>query len=173
MFVPLLHRSISYLAGEQHQSTDHLAGDEITIRSVLRTSGPWTIRNPSMIEVVATPQSRGAQQSVRFGETESVGLYTVSAGTGVIRKFAVNLHADESNTVPSEPSELKALLERTGIASSAVSLIDQPQEAQRLILESRFGVELWKHLLIAALLVALAEMIVARISKQELTPVSS
>ncbi len=173
LFVPLLHRSISYLAGEQHQSTDHLAGDEVTIRSVLRTSGPWTIRNPSMIEVVTTPQSRGAQQSVRFGETESVGLYTISAGTGVIRKFAVNLHADESNTVPSEPSELKALLERTGIASSAVSLIDQPQEAQRLVLESRFGVELWKHLLIAALLVALAEMIVARISKQELTPVSS
>ena len=173
LFVPLLHRSVSYLAGEQHQSMDYLAGDEITIRSVLRTSGPWTIRNPSMIEVVATPQSRGAQQSVRFGETESVGLYTVSAGTGVIRKFAVNLHGDESNTVPNEPSDVEALLEHMGVEPSAISLIDQPQEAQRLVLESRFGVELWKHLLIAALLVALAEMIVARISKQELTPVSS
>ncbi|MBI3112130.1 MAG: BatA domain-containing protein [Ignavibacteriales bacterium] len=173
LFVPLLHRSVSYLAGEQHQSMDYLAGDAITIRSVLRTSGPWTIRNPSMIEVVATPRSRGAQQSVRFGETEAVGLYTVSAGTGVIRKFAVNLHRDESNTMPSEPSDVKVLLEHMGVEPSAISLIDHPQEAQRLVLESRFGVELWKHLLIAALLVAMAEMIVARISKQELTPVSS
>ncbi len=173
LFVPLLHRSVSYLAGDQHQNTGHLAGDEVSIRSTVRTPGPWTIRNPSMIDVAATPVSRGVQQSVRFGETESMGLYTVRAGTSVIRKFAVNLHPDESNTGPAERSDLETVFRRVGIESSSVSFIDQPREVQRLVLESRLGVEVWKHLLLAALAVALLEMIVARISKQELTPVPS
>ena len=38
-----------------------------------------------------------------------------------------------------------------------------------MIIESRLGAELWKQFLIAALLVAVIEMFVARDSKQSLT----
>lgn len=172
LFVPLIHRSVSYVGGEHSTAAGYFAGDDVTIQSTIRTQGPWTVRNPASIDVTTAPATRGTQQSMRFRETESVGIYTVRAGTNVFRKFAVNLHPDESNTAPVPEADLEIMLSGMGIDPSVVAVIQQPRDAQRLVLESRFGVELWKHFLLAALVVALLEMAVARVGKDELTSVT-
>jgi len=44
--------------------------------------------------------------------------------------------------------------------------VNQVQEVQRIITESRLGTELWKQFLIASLLIAIIEMLVARDNKR-------
>jgi hypothetical protein len=41
-------------------------------------------------------------------------------------------------------------------------------QLQATILQSRFGVELWKYCLLAALLLAIAEMLIARDSRKNI-----
>jgi hypothetical protein len=44
----------------------------------------------------------------------------------------------------------------------------QTTDLERSVLESRFGVELWKYFLMLALLVATIELLVARTTKREI-----
>jgi hypothetical protein len=167
LFVPLLHRSISYLDQEREQPSETLAGDEILLKSRVRAGVPWTVLDPDKGEVIVTPSSVGSRQMARFTGTDRVGIYTVAAGKETVEMFAVNLDPRESNTTNAPAAVIEGMLHRLGIDPASVKEVREPRDLQRTILQSRFGVELWKYLLLAALIAALAEMIVARTSKQE------
>jgi hypothetical protein len=167
LFVPLLHRSISYLNQEGDRPSETIAGDEILLKSRVRVGVPWTVHDPDKGEVVVTPTSSGGRQIARFAGTDRAGIYKVTAGKENVEMFAVNLDPRESNTTKAPAAVIDAMLHRLAIDPSSVKEVEEPQDLQRTILQSRFGVELWKYLLLAALIIALAEMIVARTSKQE------
>jgi hypothetical protein len=167
LFVPLLDRSISYLDQEHEQPNEMLAGEEILLKSRVRAAAPWTVRDPDDGEVVVTPSTSGSRQLARFAATDRVGIYAVAAGTEKIEMFAVNLDPRESNTTKAPPAVIAGMLRQLGIDPAAVQEVREPQDLQRTILQSRFGVELWKYLLLAALVIALVEMVVARTSKRE------
>jgi len=63
---------------------------------------------------------------------------------------------------------MNTLLEHIGVESSTVRTVDQTTNLERNVLESRFGVELWKYLLMLALVVAIIELLVARTTKREI-----
>jgi hypothetical protein len=48
-------------------------------------------------------------------------------------------------------------------------MIDKDENPVEQILQARFGSELWRYFLIAALIIALIEMTVARNAKKEIT----
>jgi hypothetical protein len=162
LFVPLLHRSLAYLAREPFTEQSLLVGEEATRH--LRTSGTGKliITKPGNVQIFLTSQQEGAEKTIRFSDDDSPGIYAVSSEHDIIDKFAVNMDPDESNTIPSDENHRSALLKRLGIEERTVHFVSQPQEAQRLIRESRLGAELWKQFLIAALVIALIEMFVAR-----------
>jgi hypothetical protein len=58
------------------------------------------------------------------------------------------------------------MFRRIGIADNSIHIVNQVQEVQRIITESRLGTELWKQFLIASLLIAIIEMLVARDNKR-------
>jgi hypothetical protein len=60
--------------------------------------------------------------------------------------------------------ELSSAWKRAGIAPGNVQRIPPGESPATSILQSRFGVELWKYFLLLAVLFALAEMAVARVS---------
>ena len=171
LFVPLLHRSISYLNQEGDRPSETIAGDEILLKSRARAGIPWTVQDPGKGQVVVSPTSSGGRQTARFTGTDLVGIYKVTAGKENVEAFAVNLDPRESNTTKASSAVIEGMLHRLGVDPSAVKEVEEPQDLQRTVLQSRFGIELWKYFLLAALIIALAEMIVARTSKQEtLTP---
>ena len=47
--------------------------------------------------------------------------------------------------------------------------IDLNEDISQIILQARFGSELWRYFLLAALILALIEMTIARSAKKELT----
>jgi hypothetical protein len=171
IFVPLLHRSVLYLARQQARAEEALPGAEVVIRSSVATGGTWTIRNPEKVDLIATPTPLAFQRTYRFDATDQPGVYKVLAKEGTLQEFVVNLDPRESRTQKATSAEIDALLRRLGIEKSSVRESNQAETIERAVLESRFGVELWKYLLILALAVAVIELFVARSSKQDIIPV--
>jgi N-terminal double-transmembrane domain len=169
LFVPLMHRSLAYLVQEPIANLSLFVGDEKTIRIRTSVAPTLTVTKPGGMEILINTQPRPTDKSIRFSDTDIYGIYTVKAGNLIIDKFAVNIDPDESNTTPSNEKREEKMLMHLGIASNVVHIVRQSQEVQRIITESRLGAELWKQFLIAALLIAVIEMIVARDSKRSLT----
>ena len=170
VFVPLLHRSVLYLTRQQAKSTETVPGSEVLIRSSVATAGAWTIRNPEKLDVTGTPIPQAFQQSFRYSSTDLPGIYTVLARDMTLQKFVVNMDPRESQTQKAGGSELSTLLKRLGVEGSAVRESNQTENLVRTVLESRFGIELWKYLLILALVIAVIELFVARSSKTKTEP---
>ena len=169
LFVPLIHRSLAYLVQEPITDLSLFVGDERTIRIRTSVAPALTVTKPGGMEVLVNTQQRPTDKSIRFPDTDLFGFYTVKVGNLILDKFAINIDPDESNTTPSNEKRQEKMLMHLGIASNAVHKVHQPQEVQRIITESRLGAELWKQFLIAALLIAVVEMFVARDSKRSLT----
>jgi hypothetical protein len=168
LFVPMMHRTVLYFGHQQARADNVLPGSEIVIRSNAVTSDIWTIRNPQNVEVTAAPSRQSMQRALRFTATEQLGLYEVSANSMVLRKFVVNLDSRESQITKSSSADMDNLLNRLGIESSVVHTVNQTSDLERNVLESRFGVELWKYCLMLALAVAIIELLVARTTKGEI-----
>jgi hypothetical protein len=162
LFVPLLHRSLVYLAQEPKNIYSLLAGEETTIR--LRTSVPpkITVKKPDGKEVFVNTQQSVVENRMRFSTTDETGIYTMETGNLVLDKFAVNIDPDELDILPSNENRLEKIMHQLGITDKMVYTVNQPLDMQHIITESRLGTELWKQFLIAALIVAIIEMFVAR-----------
>lgn len=168
LFVPLLHRSVQYVSQEDRNSGTEIAGNPYLIRARTPSSDQWIVENPESMKIALTPQRSGSESLAPFPDTDVVGIYTVRSGDRILRTFAVNVDPRESDTFPAEESRMNAMLSRLGIVASAVTEVKQMQEMPRLVLQSRFGVELWRYFLIAALILALGEMVIARDGRRAL-----
>ena len=168
LFVPLLHRSLSYLVQDPSKIEPFLAGQDVVLRHIQSTGTRFTVRDPSTGETSHQAVVRGSDKTIHFSEAMIPGIYTVRAGSDVVRKFAVNVDPDESRTEKAEDPALQRAAETLGIDSPVVHTIKNVSQVEQVVRESRYGIELWKHMLIVALLVAVVEMFVARDTKREL-----
>jgi hypothetical protein len=162
LFVPLIHRSLVYLAQGPATKNSLLAGEEITARLRTSVQTKITFKGPDGKEFLGSAQQSASKQNVQFAITDLTGIYTMTAGNAVIDKFADNIDPDESDIIPASEKRRDKILKRLGTTDNMVNTVDQPQEAQHIITESRLGAELWKQFLVAALIVSIIEMFVAR-----------
>jgi hypothetical protein len=158
----LVHRSLAYLAQKSETVHSLLVGEKTTIHFHKAVLPKLTITKPGNLEIFVDPQQLGAEKSVKFFDDDVAGIYTIASGNLIIDKFAVNIDPDESNTTPSDKKHRDTLFRRIGIAENSIHIVNEPQDAQRIITESRFGAELWKQFIIAALVIAIIEMFVSR-----------
>jgi hypothetical protein len=165
LFVPLVHRSLAYLAQRSLMERSLLVGEETTIH--LRTAIPskLAITKPGGLEIFINPQQLAAERTILFSDDDLPGLYTVASGNVILDKFAVNVDPDESNTTPSDNKQRDTIFRRLGMTDKSIHTVNQVQEVQRIITESRLGAELWKQFLIAAIVIAIIEMFAARDNK--------
>lgn len=170
LFVPILHRSVSYLVAEQSQPPEAVVGEPVMLNLARAARSNLAVRTPDEL-VTPLPYSSGSL--VRFADTRIPGVYTVSAGNQTVAAFVVNMEPAESLTRPKSGAEIEQYLEQTGIPSSVVFSVTEPLEVPRIVSQSRFGMELWKHFLIAALAIALLEMFIARDQKRDLASLSA
>ena len=106
---------------------------------------------------VETPD--GARHAVdashRFPFTAQVGVHRIWAGDSLVGRVAVNPPLAESRLAPLEPAALAARL------PGGVILAESPDDWDREIWLARRGRELWRALLVAVLLLLVAESWVA------------
>ncbi len=169
LFVPLLHRSALHLARQQSRAVEAFPGSEVILRSSATPSGPWEIRTPQQLSVPVMPTVQLFQQLFRFEGADQPGIYTLAARGSTVQKFVVNLDARESQTMKATAQQVESLLQRIGIQRSSTQSVDNPEDLRRGVLESRFGVELWKYFITLALIIAVIELLVARTWKREIS----
>jgi len=97
LFVPLMHRVLSYLSQQQLRH-DFLVGDTITAR--VPGLGLVPVRTPSG-EYSVTPEQQAEARTVRFAATNEPDVYTIGE-----QQYAVNVLSEEGNLTRMPEPEL-------------------------------------------------------------------
>ncbi len=180
LFVPLLYQSTLYLASQIKQNSaesEYLVGTENNFSStLLKNKSAVAVNdlkafdpNSRIIPVVQQehPKNSGSNRFFfSIGGIENPGIYTVVKNSDTVFVFPVNLPNEESDeTLAADDQFIQTFLSK-GIAEKSITKLPIGDTIEETILQSRYGIELWKYSLIIALLFALIEMTVAREKKE-------
>ena len=122
---------------------NHTTGDPLIVASNI-----VSIRDP----LGATTEVQGTQL---FNSTEIPGIYQLTASDSTITWVAFNVPTQESLL---EPISLQAL---TNVLPSSSVLVDETSEWRNSVFVYRKGVEIWKWLVLASLMILIAETLLA------------
>jgi len=170
VFAPLVFRSIVYSMSHGEDPQSFIAGEEVGLkidRDISNKDNQFKITAPDSVEEVIRSVPSSAKQaaaSISFEPKRFTlpGHYVLRNGTTEISVISINTDQRESDLRKVNDDELAALWKSAGIPPTSVKFIENNSEIEKDILQSRFGVELWKYCIMAALLFALLEMLVAR-----------
>jgi len=163
LFVPLLHRAVAYCSQERAKQPSVVVGEPVRVPLARSGDDRITLASPSGAEADIRPDRGGG--GILVEAVLETGFYTLRHKTSPIAMVAVNPHPDESLTRRADADATENLLKRVGIPDA--STVQAAGNLRVAVMEVRHGVEIWKHLLIAAILVSLLEMLVARTTRAE------
>jgi len=182
IFVPLLYQTILYAAsgGSTLAPLPSLAvgerGDIPISKSQKKSAvaGPMSARTVAILDpngketlVQAFPSAvAGASSTIAFDKSSLPGIYTIVQTNDTLARIPVNIDPAESNGERAPFDDFAAMSERYGMDRNAITIVREPETIDTVVLQSRFGVELWKYFLVGALIIALLEMMIARESKR-------
>ncbi len=170
LFVPLLYRTILYGAQVAVPINAAFCGDPITFSIPSLLSGdqmPWSVVAPDGDETRVKPLLNSGRHSSTVTDSTSLnGLYTIMHGISPYAQCAVNMDPKESDLTPLDEPAFRSHIIAYGISDNRIVGIDPTKSAQAMILESRYGQELWRFAMICALACAFFEMLVTYSSKR-------
>jgi len=168
LFVPLLHRSVHYLAaGESIQGDRLIAGQS---RSVVLGHTPARVRVMGPTGPEITPEQRlqvGATIMELPQDYGTPGIYDVTADREIVRRMAMNLDARESYLSVAYAEEAALALASVIGAPVRVARATTQEALTEQIRKERVGVELWRLFVVLALIFMGLEMVVSTRRKTE------
>jgi hypothetical protein len=168
-FVPLLHQAVAYLAGGRDAPGQASVGAPIE-RLVPAPPTPqrWIGRGPDGDEVELEVVQRGEDLMLRIPSPERVGIYRV-ADERQRETVAVAINPD---TRESDLTTFAASRLETVFGDRPFSLVRGTGQFEASVRQVRYGRELWRAVLVLALLVLVAEVLLSR-GKGAFTPAST
>jgi hypothetical protein len=167
-FAPVINKALLYCSVKSNQDTTIVCGDE-TVADVSNSSSPQVkIESPSGIAEYFNTDSLSNKKYLPYKSTGEPGTYKVYSGSKLLNYFSVNHDPVESVLEYAAESELEDYLSKIGFEGKLISLTPDTNYLKE-IYQSRFGTELWKYFLIITLLLAIAESLLARSTKKNLT----
>ena len=185
IFAPLLHRTMIYLSAADKTFRSFTTGQEIEFLHRFRHMSDdmsFIVTGPSGVEERVAPRREMASGFAVFSTSNSAepGVYALSTShTGRntantrIAAAAVNIDPRESDLRIAGKDLLDEFRQRSGIEADRFRVLSSEAPVLRDIEESRFGVELWRYFLGLAILLALAEMLLARTRSHTTDPGAS
>ncbi len=180
IFVPLVYQSILYLSsplnteGEQSRFVGEpieFTSMQLKKRNAFSSSTVKVLDPEGRIVPVRSFNKNSGEGIVEtvflFDDQHTPGMYSVSAANDTLLQLPVNVRREESVSALIEPREITEQAVSLGIDEASVIEVTPGSDITAMISQSRFGIELWKYFLIAALLVGLIEMFIAREPKQQ------
>lgn len=165
-FVPFVIRTVEYLAGSVSEyESKNLVGENV-FRSVtgrLTKYGAVQLMTPDnrIFDITGTEQV--GRQLYDCRPVDIPGLYQLRGSDRLIDLFPVNLSPSEGNLASVDFNRFKSAL---GIEK--FKMIPYNNTAAAVISEARFGRELWKIFLWAAVIIMAVEMLFSRETEPEL-----
>lgn len=177
LFVPLLYRSVVYLAARSEIAPSFVIGEQLKVMVRLRSHGDresYMLRSPSALDEKIAARFLSSTGSVIFesSNVSEVGIYelrrtdadpsTPKTDRNTIQAVAVNVAPSESDLRRVNDMELRAFWSSIGVEPEKIRRVPATEKIDTAVIESRFGVELWKYCVALALLFAVVEMIIGR-----------
>jgi hypothetical protein len=168
-FVLLVHQAVSYLSQDPDAGRRLTVGDRLVKILEPAANGPRPGTSFSLLDpegrrttLTASVLGEGRTPSVRYDRTDRAGLYRLSAagesaGAAPVEVFAVNLPRREGDLRPMSRAALAALM-----PEARFYWIDPNQPLSTALRQARLGLELWRPLVIAVLLLMLLESFLAQ-----------
>jgi hypothetical protein len=173
IFAPLVHRSSVYLSTGQEEQTASIVGTpvRITLRQRGGTASSYVIRTPDDVRerVTATLNPVTGMMTFVSPPTRTPGVYELydDQGESLLGVAAVNVDPAESILRPADGEEIRKFFTALGVSEANVSVVPDPDQVTRIVTESRFGIELWRFMVAASIVLALLEMAIARVGTRK------
>jgi hypothetical protein len=169
IFAPLIYKSVIYLSAEDRSESEYIAGEPLNINISRRTLPVIKVDRPDRSEDLINLNLNDSD-FLNYGKTYLSGNYKIYSGVDLLETISVNTDQLESNINYISDDEFEDYLKEINFKGAHIK-ITKGEDPVTLILQARFGSELWRYFLIAAFLLALIEMTIARSAKKELVDV--
>lgn len=169
VFVPLINKSVFYLAAKDRGQQKYFAGEPIQLNQGKAVSSMIKIVKPENTEELLTVEEAG-NNFIHFNNTQAAGNYKFLADEKIIEIVSINTDPKESVTEYITAGDFEDYLNDINFKGSFLT-VEKSEDPAQVVLQARFGSELWKYFLFFALLLALIEMAVARSAKKDLAEV--
>ena len=167
IFAPLITKSVIYLSTSKKSEANFLAGETINVNVSERTLPQIKVVRPDKSEDLINIDANQNSDFISYSSTAISGSYKFFSGEKLLALVNVNTDPSESVTEYLTQSEFEEYLEKINFNAKYIS-IDKNENPLQMILQARFGSELWRYFVLLAILFALIEMTVARNAKKEI-----
>lgn len=167
IFAPLITKSVMYISSENNGDENYLAGETINVNVSERTLPQIQIVKPDATEEIINIEGDQIINFISYDQTFVTGNYKFYSGDKIIATANVNTDPAESVTKYLSESDFEDYLDKIEFGGKYI-LIDKDEDPSQMILQARFGSELWRYFVLIAILLALVEMTIARNAKKEL-----
>jgi hypothetical protein len=154
--VPLTHRLVERLARRSGGTATATVGSDLVAPLPEPPSGRVDVETPDGRTLAAELRGGGAPAAV-VRATSVPGVYRFTASGRIVALGAVNVDPAESDLRQLDRDSVEERL--SGIA---VAFVDPSRSVSDDVLQSRYGRELWRVMLYAALALIALEMLIAR-----------
>ena len=175
IFVPLLYQSALFLSSpiNANEQIQYSVGEKIEFNSFQLKNGKAISSSSLQLfdtenrKIPLTAYNKTSNEGIShsifsFDNPMKAGIYSVLSQHDTVLALPINTRREESDGTLANNDQCVQVLRYMGIAEESITQLQPDSEITETILQSRFGIELWRYFLAAALLVALIEMIVAR-----------
>ena len=163
IFAPLILKSVFYLSG-RFTPEQKYAGESILVNTKL-VKDQFRVSKPKGEDEFVSNDKIIGKNSFTYTNTSEAGFYKFYSGNKLIAVTGLNIDPKESSGKYYSSSEIKNVFDKQGRYTRVISRQDNIESK---LSNAETDYEIWKHFLLAAILLAIAEMFVARTTKNEL-----
>ena len=158
LFAPLLHRLCRFLGQPAQQRESYAVGQAVR-RDLARFTGDQALQAeaPSGRRLYIEADRRGGRLQWRIPRLDEAGIWQLIKDGEVVDRFPVNVDPRESDLAPVEDELIGRLFD-----PELFHLVRPDEDLGEAVLSRRFGRELWRQCLLAAVILLLAEVWIAR-----------
>jgi hypothetical protein len=171
IFVPLMYRSILYASARVANEESYRTGEDIkfVVDAAAAEQYNLTLPDGTQENILPSTQTQGGVPALGKQNAGQPGFYDLSLHGALLVTDCVNVAPEESDTRKPSDGQIASVWKTWRMSPETISAAEEPGQIQTAIMQSRFGVELWKYFLALALLLVMAEMALARDSSKTMT----
>ncbi|MCK9280670.1 MAG: BatA domain-containing protein [Melioribacteraceae bacterium] len=168
IFPALIARSIIYLSTGIKEDRSVISGEPIIASLSNRRSSKIEIVTPKSESQYINADSLINKKYLTYPYTDELGVYKFYDNKQLLDYFVVNAIPSESIIKYGDRETIEKYLEEIKYKNNFTEL-NYDSDISKIIYESRFGIELWKYFITLALLLAIAEMMIGKNSKKDIS----
>ena len=158
IFAPLMHRLTRHLSQRPGHDHHYQVGDSVArFLHGVPAASTVTAESPSGNRLLISPKTVAGRLAWSLPLVDESGIWRLRINEEVVDQFPVNVDTRESHLQPVRRQRVVELL-----GAERVQFVDGDEDVRDLVLGNRFGRELWREFLVAAFLLLLLELWIAR-----------